>query len=146
MNTIKDPNETNKTCLHDSNGIRTHNHLVRKLCCHFNFRYVACFEEGVPSHSRVYREQIHSASRTWDDNNIQSCLHVLGNFYEIPFPKIKIKVNSKTRLIPWITRGILIASKRRQKLYEIFLNSRNSINKNYKNFIRLFKPIKEQLP
>ena len=40
-----------------NNGIRIHNHLVRKqtfnhlaklVCRHLNFRYGACFEQGVP--------------------------------------------------------------------------------------------------
>ena len=34
--------------------------------------------------------------------------------------KIKIKVNSKTRLSPWIKRGILKSSKQKQKLHENF--------------------------
>ena len=68
------------TPLSDNNGIRIHNHLVRKRifnhsfmnvfvclltkvfvnevsgcgfesrCCHLNFRYDACFEQGVPWH------------------------------------------------------------------------------------------------
>ena len=49
-------------CLSDSNEIRTNNHLVRKRtkwrwvggfesrCCHLNFRYGACFEQGFPWH------------------------------------------------------------------------------------------------
>ena len=42
----------------DSNGTRTHNHLLRKRtlnhlaklvrCCYLNFRYRVCFEQGVP--------------------------------------------------------------------------------------------------
>ena len=76
----------------DSSDIQTHNHLVRKrtlnhfvklaewLTCvvstylygiHLNFRYRACFEEGVPWHSGNYRVYIHSEMRTWHDNNIQ---------------------------------------------------------------------------
>ena len=57
---------TEISLLSDSNGIRNHNHLVCKqtlshlakmelsgcgfesLCCHLNFRYCACFEQGVP--------------------------------------------------------------------------------------------------
>ena len=71
-------------------------------------------------------------------------LNVLSNLYEIAFPKIKTKVNSKTRLSPWITRGILKSSKRKQKLYEKFLKNRNSVNReNYKTFARLFESIKQ---
>ena len=64
--------------LSDSNGIRTHNHLVRKRtlnhstklarlfvyelsgcwfesrCCHLNFRYRTCFEQEVPWHLGNY--------------------------------------------------------------------------------------------
>ena len=47
-------------------------------------------------------------------------LNVFTNLYEITFPIIKIKVNSKTRLSLWITHGILKPSKRKQKLYEKF--------------------------
>ena len=42
-------------------------------------------------------------------------LIVFGNLYEIAFPKIKIKVNSKNQLSPWITRGIIKSSKRKKK-------------------------------
>ena len=62
--------------LSDSNGIQTRNHIVRKqklwlngwvfvyelsdcwferCCCHLNFRYRACFEQGVPWYSGNYR-------------------------------------------------------------------------------------------
>ena len=40
-------------------------------CCHLNFRYCACFEQGTPWHSGNCRVQIHSETRTWHDNNIQ---------------------------------------------------------------------------
>ena len=68
----------------DSYGIRTHNHLVRKRTlnhlvkpfesryCHVNFRYRVCFEQGVPWHSGNYWVKIHSETRPWHCNNIQS--------------------------------------------------------------------------
>ena len=72
-------------------------------------------------------------------------MYLLTFIYEITFPKIKIKVNSKTRLNPWITRGILKSCKHKQKLYEKFLKNRNSVNKeNYKTFARLFESIKQK--
>ena len=82
----------------DSNSIQTHNELVRKrtlyhftklakwLTCvvstylysiHLNFRYRACFEEGVSWHSGNYRVCIYSEMRTWHDNKIQG-LHFPG--------------------------------------------------------------------
>ena len=41
-------------------------------CSHVNFRYDACFEQGVPWHSGKYRVWIHSETRTWNYKNIQS--------------------------------------------------------------------------
>ena len=41
-------------------------------CCDLNFRYGACFEQGVPWHSGNYRVQNHSEICMWQDNNIQS--------------------------------------------------------------------------
>ena len=40
--------------------------------CHANFRYCACFKQEVPWHSGNYRVWIHSETRTWHDNNMQS--------------------------------------------------------------------------
>ena len=40
-------------------------------CTHLNFRFCACFEQGVPWHSYNYRIWIHSETRTWHDKNIQ---------------------------------------------------------------------------
>ena len=68
------------------NWTRTHNHLVRKWTLnhlaklakfesnwsHLNFRFSACFGQGVPWHSGNYRVWIHSERHTWYDKNIQS--------------------------------------------------------------------------
>ena len=68
----------------------------------------------------------------------------LVNLYEIAFPKMKIKLKSKTGLSSWITRDILKSSKHKQKLYENFLN-RSSVNiGNYKTFAALFESIKRK--
>ena len=42
------------------------------LCSHLNFRYRACFEQGVPWHSGNYRVWIYSETCTWHDKNIHS--------------------------------------------------------------------------
>ena len=39
---------------------------------HLNFRFPACFEQGVLWHSGNYRVWIHSETFMWHDNNIQS--------------------------------------------------------------------------
>ena len=41
-------------------------------CSHLIFRNGACFEKLVPWHSGNCRVWIHSQTRTWHDNNIQS--------------------------------------------------------------------------
>ena len=57
------------TILSEWNGTQTQNQLVHKrtlnLCSHLNFRYRACFEQGVPWQSGNYRVWIHSERRTW---------------------------------------------------------------------------------
>ena len=39
---------------------------------HLNFRFRACFEQGVPWHSGNYRVWIYSETCTWHDKNVQS--------------------------------------------------------------------------
>ena len=46
-------------------------------CCHLNFRYYACFDQGVPWHSDNYRVRIHSEKRTWHNKNIQASERVM---------------------------------------------------------------------
>ena len=87
--------------LSDCNGTQIHNHSVSKRtlnhlarrpvwlndwlfvyelsacgvishCSHLNFRYCACFEQGISWHSGNYRVWIHSETSTWHDKNIQS--------------------------------------------------------------------------
>ena len=47
-------------------------------CSHLNFRFCACFKQGVPWHSGNYRVWIHSETRTWHDKNTQSISTPLG--------------------------------------------------------------------
>ena len=50
----------------------------KSSCSHLNFRFQACFEEGVPWHSGTYRVWIHSETRTWHDKNMQCKKGVYG--------------------------------------------------------------------
>ena len=50
---------------------------VESSCSHLNFRFRACFEQGVSWHSGNYKVWIHSETRTWHDKNIQSIRLVL---------------------------------------------------------------------
>ena len=52
---------------------------------HLNFRFCACFEQGVPWHSGNYRVRIHSETCTWHDKNIQSVIHIME---EPPFSSL----------------------------------------------------------
>ena len=40
-------------------------------CSHLNFRFRACFKQGVPQHLSSYRVYIHCETRTWHHRNIQ---------------------------------------------------------------------------
>ena len=65
--------------------------------------------------------------------------------YDIFFPKKKIKIKKKNLASPWITKGIVKSSKRKQKLYEKFLKRKTPQNEEtYKNYKRLFETIKHK--
>ena len=64
---------------------------------HLNFRFRACFEQGVPSHSGNYRVWIHSETRTSHDNNIQSLTEDLFLIY-IDFTKLEDVQNGWKKL------------------------------------------------
>ena len=82
----------------DCNWIWTQNHLVckriRKLilpkygsglessCIHLNFKFRACFEQGIPWHSGNYRVWIHSETCTCLGKSIQS--HIDDFFFQSP--------------------------------------------------------------
>ena len=45
-------------------------------CSHLNFRFRACFKQGVPWHLGNYWVWIHSETRTWHDKKIQTFIFV----------------------------------------------------------------------
>ena len=57
----------------------------------FNFRYDACFEQGFLDFQANDLVQIHSETRTWHDNNVQSCSHYFYKWYQV-LRKFKAKV------------------------------------------------------
>ena len=72
-------------------------------------------------------------------------LNLFLNCYEKAFPIIKLKIKTKTFLSPWMTKGILKSSKKKQKLYEKFLKHRTVGNlEKYKNYKNLFEMIKRR--
>ena len=73
------------------------------------------------------------------DSFLQSFL----SLYDEAFPKVKIKIKTKSFLSPWITKGILKSSKRKKRLYEKFLKNKTYSNEiNYKTYKNLFETIK----
>ena len=63
--------------------------------------------------------------------------------YENAFPKVKIKIKIKNLLSPWISKGILKSSKKKQKLYDKYLKNRTYKNeKNYKTYKNMFETVK----
>ena len=72
--------------------------------------------------------------------------YFLGNFlqlYERAFPKNKITIKTKNLLSPWMTKGLLKSSKRKQKLFDKFLKSRTYYNEqSYKHYKTLFENTK----
>ena len=61
------------------------------------------------------------------------------------FSKKKIQIKTKNLASPWITKGIVKSSKRKQKLYEKFLKRKTPQNEEtYKNYKRLFETIKHK--
>ena len=55
---------------------------LESSCCHLNFRFRACFEQGVHWHSWNCRVCTHSETRTWHDKNIQSFFSIWVFFHE----------------------------------------------------------------
>ena len=58
-------------------------------------------------------------------DNVDSAYEVFLSFfseqYEKAFPKKEIKIKTRNLLSPWMTKGLLKSSKKKQKLYEKFL-------------------------
>ena len=90
----------------DCNWTRTQNHLLLKRtligsgfessCSHLNFRFRACFEQGVPWHSGNYRVWFHCETRTWHDKNILPNVKV-WYIYKTAY-KIQAKGKKKSKL------------------------------------------------
>ena len=73
-------------------------------------------------------------------------LKVLSGIYNLAFPLKMFSVKRKTLQNPWMTKGILKSSKRKQKLYETFMKKRSPRNENiYKAYKSLFESLNEKL-
>ena len=90
---------------------------------------------------------------TWDDIKIfDSVNYSYNRFLQIflslcneCFPKIKIKLKPQKHFRPWITLGIRKSSKRKQRLYEIFLKTITAkIEAEYKTYKNMFETAKRK--
>ena len=65
--------------------------------------------------------------------------------YDNFFPKVKVRIKTKSLHSPWITKGIAKSSKRKQNLYEKYLKRRtNDTETAYKLYKNLFESIKRR--
>ena len=72
-------------------------------------------------------------------------LKVFSGIYDLAFRLKTFSVKRKTLENPWMTKGLLKSSKRKQKLYEKFVNKRSPRNeKIYKAYKSLFESLKKK--
>ena len=65
-------------------------------------------------------------------------LKLLADVMTSVYQKTKIKVKPQKYHNPWLTKGIKKSSKRKQKLYENFLKSRNGKMRSHENLTKVF--------
>ena len=72
-------------------------------------------------------------------------LKVFSGIYDLAFPLKTFSVKRKTLQNPWMTKGLLKSSKRKQKLYEKFVKKRSPRYENiYKAYEFLFESLKKK--
>ena len=72
-------------------------------------------------------------------------LKVFSGIYDLAIPLKTFSVKKKTLQNPWMTKGLLKSSKRKQKLYEKFVKKRSPRNENiYKAHKSLFESLKKK--
>ena len=65
--------------------------------------------------------------------------------YKEAFPKQKIKIKRKSFNSPWVIKGLVKSSKKKQRLYENVLKNRNpEMELNYKQYKTLFESLKKK--
>ena len=82
---------------------------------------------------------------TYPDKDYHEFLKTFLFHCEAFFPKDRILINNKNLASPWKTKGILKPSRRKQKLYEMFLKRKTTRDEeNYKNYKKLFESVKKK--
>ena len=93
--------------------------------------------------SEVDCGNLYSISNPNDAN--EHFLKVFSGIYDLAFPLKNFSVKRKTLQNPWMTKGLLKLSKRKQKLYEKFVKKRSPRNENiYKANKSLFENLKKK--
>ena len=87
-------------------------------CSHLNFKFRACFEQGVPWHSGNYRVWIHSETRTWYDKTYRHMIWFLKFLVrqgKMPWNHVCINnqnaIVQTLKMIQWETSWDYIASR-----------------------------------
>ena len=84
-------------------------------------------------------------NENFSNNAYNEFLRIFLGLYNEAFPKQKIKIKQKSFNSPWMTKGLVKSSKKKQRLYEKCLKNRNSENElNYKQHKTLFKSLKKK--
>ena len=118
-------------------SIRTEQYILKRNIC----------DQSIKKIKQKLRDVI------WDDIKITDSvnhsynrfLQIFLSLYNECFPKIKIKLKPQKLFRPWITLGIRKSSKRKQKLYEKFLKTRNAKSEaEYKAYKNMFEIIKRK--
>ena len=79
------------------------------------------------------------------NNAYNKFLRIFLGLYNDTFPKQKIKIKRKSFNSPWMTKGLVKSSKKKQRLYEKFLKNRNLEEElNYKQYKTLSKSLKKK--
>ena len=92
--------------------------------------------------SEVDWENLYSTSNPNDA--YEYFLKVFSGIYDLAFPLKTFSVKRKTLQNPWMTKGFLKSSKRKQKLYEKFVKKRSPRENIYKAYKSLFESLKKK--
>ena len=87
----------------------------------------------------------HVLNENSPNNPYSEFLRIFFGLYNEAFPKQKIKIKRKSFISPWLTKGLVKSSKKKQRLYEKCLKNRSPEKElNYKQYKTLFESLKKK--
>ena len=87
----------------------------------------------------------HMLNENCPNNAYNEFLRIFFDLYNEAFPNQNIKIKRKSFNSPWMTKGLVKSSKKKQRLYEKFLKNRNPEKElNYKQYKTLFESLKKK--